>query len=125
MNGSTYDGWKTATPDDDGPIPGDCPVCDGGDGPACSEGCEELILRAKTRRMVRGAYEACRIAMSVAKGYVREGDDARSPRVRAVLDQIGAYRRYVRSLRAILAVQAEDIGEADTLPAPACEEAAQ
>jgi len=119
MKHGAYDTWKTATPDDDGPIPGDCPVCDGGTGAACSEECDELILRVKTQRMIRGAYEAARIAVTMARSYEIEGDSVRGPRIRAVLDQVGAYRRFIRSLRTMLKLQAEDIGSADTLPAPA------
>lgn len=119
MNGSAYDSWKTAAPDDDGPIPGDCPVCDGGTGAACSEECDELIRGAYEAARIRGAYEAARIAVTMARSYELEGDSVRGPRIRAVLDQVGAYRRFIRSLRAMLALQAEDIGSMDTLPAPA------
>lgn len=121
----SFDDWKTTAPEDDGPIPGDCPVCDGGDGAPCSEACDELVARSKARQAIRGAYEAAYIALSLARSYEAEGDSVREPRIRAVLDQVGAYRRFIRSLRAMLKLQAEDIGSADTLPAPACEEAAQ
>jgi hypothetical protein len=102
MNG--YDNWKTATPEDDGFAyeGGDCPVCHGGTGAACSEECDELILRVKTQRMIRGAYEAARIAVTMARSYELEGDS---------------------SLRAMLKLQAEDIGSMDTLPAGALEAA--
>jgi hypothetical protein len=117
MNG--YDNWRATAPEDDGPIPGDCPVCDGGDGAPCSEGCDELVTRRKARPAIRGAYEAAYIALSLARGYEAEGDSVREPRIRAVLDQVGAYRRFIRAMRVLLRLQAEDIGTMDTLPAPA------
>jgi hypothetical protein len=125
MSDGAYDCWKTRAPEDDGAAPVPCPICTGDrDAEPCSEECDELILRAKTVRMVRHSYDAVREALRLARTYLVEGGNA-DHRYRACLDQIGAYRRFIRTLRATLALQAEDIGLVDTLPAPPCSEAAQ
>lgn len=104
---------------DDGVFPQPCPICTGHeDAVPCSAECDEIVLRNKTKSMVCGAYDAARNALFLARLYFTEGGNT-DHRYRACLDQVGAYRRFVKLLRGILSTQASDLATADTLPAPA------
>lgn len=80
----SYDDYKTAPPEDDGP-PGDCPVCDGGEGLPCSEECDEAMTAAQGARLARICRRAARNAAGLARLYLEEGgpDDPRIPPVMA------------------------------------------
>lgn len=108
---NNYDSWKTRAPEDDGiNYETPCPICTGdNDAPPCGEDCDRLMRRVRNERKIRGLYQACRTALTLAKCY----RDTRSlppglrvaslpaldSRIVGCLQQIQIYRADIADLR--------------------------
>lgn len=80
--------------------PGDCPVCDGGEGQPCGEDCERIARRAHALTRIEALYRHAWDALDLAHRYRDEQPgDAHDQRIVDCIRWVKTLRRSIANVR--------------------------